>query len=66
MHEVTHRGIVDAISVLKIEIFLYYYDPHTDPPPSTREVHLQLLNGHASGVPEHPHRGRAVAERVGG
>jgi hypothetical protein len=31
-----------------------------------RGVHLQLLNGHASGVPEHPHRGRAVAERVGG
>jgi hypothetical protein len=29
-----------------------------------RGVHLQLLNGHASGVPEHPHRGRAVAESV--
>ena len=33
---------MDAISVLKIEIFLYYYDPHTYPPRSTRGVHLQL------------------------
>ena len=40
-----HMGIVDAISVLKIEIFLYYYyllqvtDPHTDPPPSNPPHH---------------------------
>ena len=43
-----HRGIVDAISVLKIEIFLYYYDPHTDPPPSTMLPTMLLSLGEAA------------------